>query len=120
MQVLALRLGLGIQLSLEIHHGGAQFGVGDAEHAHREETGVPRATDGNRRDWNASGHLHDGKQGIQSLQMLGGHRHTQHRHGSLGRQHARQMGRTTGAGDNGGKTPLARIVSTAERTATAD
>ena len=56
--------------------------------------------DGQGAHRDARGHLCDGEQGIDALQGLGFHRHTQHRQAGLGGGHARQMGGPTSTGDD--------------------
>ncbi len=81
----------------------ASCGIMGRQHGHGEQRGVGGAgfADGEGGDRNAARHLHDGQQRIEALQMLRRHRHAEHRHDGLGGQHARQMGRAAGAGDDG-------------------
>ena len=98
-------------------HGACGFGLARApgeqlvaqrrivvgQHRHREQRGIGRAgrADGKGGHRHALGHLHDGMQRIDALQVAAGHRHAQHRHDGLGRQHAGQVRRAAGAGDDG-------------------
>jgi hypothetical protein len=81
----------------------AQGRIAGGQHGHGKERciGSTRRTNGESSDWHAPGHLHDAVEGIDTRQMLAGHRNAQHRHGGLGREHAGQMGRAAGARDEG-------------------
>ena len=70
-------------------------------HGKQRRIGRARVADGKGGHRNALGHLHDAVQRVHALQMLAGHRHAQHRHAGFGRQHARQVRRTTGPGNDG-------------------
>ena len=60
----------------------------------------PRRTDRQRPYGNAARHLHDRQQAIHAAQRLRLHRHAQHRQVGQRRDHARQVRRATGTGDD--------------------
>ena len=72
----------------------AQRRVVGGQHGHGEQGGIgrPRLADGKGGHRHALGHLHDAVQRVYPRQGLGLHRHAQHRHHGLGRDHARQVG----------------------------
>ena len=82
------------------------------EQGHREQRGVGGAcrTDGEGGHRDARGHLHDRVQRIHTIQMFAGHRHTEHRHHGLGRQHPRQVGSTARAGNDGAQAARHGLV----------
>ena len=77
------------------------------------ETGIRRAgiAHSGRRHRNAAGHLHDRQQRIPAGKRVGPHRHANDRKRGLRRDHARQVGRAAGTGDDDVKTVAARIMS---------
>ena len=68
-----------------------------------EQRGIAstRGTDGKGGDRNAGGHLHDRQQRVETIERLRLHGHSEYRQRSLRCQHARQVGRTARAGDDG-------------------
>ena len=69
--------------------------------ANKRRVGRAGCANGEGGHRHALGHLHDAVQRIHARQVLARHRHAQHRHHRLGRQHARQVRRAAGAGDDG-------------------
>ena len=64
------------------------------------EGSVLRSVDGHRSDGDAGGHLDDGQEGVESVQGLGLHRDADDRQGGQGRDDARKVGGSSGAGDD--------------------
>ena len=77
-------------------------GIGGGEQRHGEQRGVGGAglADRERRHRDAGGHLHDAVQAVLTGEMLARYRHAEHRHRRLRREHARQMRRAAGTGDD--------------------
>ena len=65
------------------------------------------------------GHLHDGQQRILAAQVLGRHRHAEHRHFGQGRHHARQVRGAAGAGDDAAQAARVRSGARSRRAALA-
>ena len=72
------------------------------ENGSREQRGVHSAgaTNGHTADRNASRHLRYRQQGVHAIQRLGLNRDAQDRYARLGRRHARQVRRASGARDD--------------------
>ena len=81
----------------------AQFGALVGQQGHGKQGGVGSAcgANGKRGHGNALGHLHDAVQRVHALQVAAGHGHAQHGHSGLGRDHARKVGSTASARDDG-------------------
>ena len=62
--------------------------------------GILGSVDGHGRDGDTRRHLHNGQEGIQPVQGLGLHRDADDRKGGQGRNDARKVGGTAGAGDD--------------------
>jgi len=67
--------------------------------------------DGESRHRDAFRHLHGGKQRIETLQMLRGHRHAEHWKGRMRRHHAGEVGGAAGARDDGFQAALRRAFA---------
>jgi hypothetical protein len=78
------------------------------EDARGEQAGVARPADGDGRDRHPRRHLHDGQQGIHAVEVLQRHGHPDDRERGDRRQHARQVGRSPGSGDDDAQTALLR------------
>ena len=67
--------------------------VARAEDADREQPGVARLADADRRHRDAVGHLHDGEQRVEAVELLQRYRHADHRQRRHRRGHAREGAR---------------------------
>jgi len=93
------RLGL---LAAEVLELGGDRLVLERKQRDGEERGVGRAgvADRKRGDRNALGHLHRREERVEALQVLGGHRHAEHRQRGVRRDHAGEVRCTAGRGDD--------------------
>src|SRR5450759_627564 len=87
---------LGVAEGLEAD---TQRGIGESENLGRKQGRVFGATDGNRGHRDALRHLDDREERVEAAVHLCGDRHADDRQDRLGRDHARQMGRAAGTGD---------------------
>lgn len=94
-----------------------QRGVVQRQDLHRQQPGVGGAgfADRQRADRDAARHLHDGVEAVHAAQRGALHRHAQHRHQGFRRQHARQVRRTAGTGDDHVKAVGGSLLGEAEQ-----
>jgi hypothetical protein len=88
----------------------------ESEYLSGKNGGILRAPDGDRRHRNASGHLHDGQQRVQSSEILCGDGNPDHRQRSLRRQHSGKMGGPAGARNDDLDAPVDRLFRVGEET----
>ena len=89
-----------------------QRGIAGRQDRRREQPGVGRArlADRQRADRDAGRHLHDRVQRILPLERLGLDRHAEHRQMRQRGDHARQVRRAAGPGDDDLEAPVARAL----------
>ena len=91
--------GIGRDLLLERSHAGGEIGIGLGQDAHRQQAGVAGTVDGHGRHRHALGHLDDGEEAVEAVELGEGHRDPDDGEGGHRGQHARQMGGSSGPGD---------------------
>jgi hypothetical protein len=68
-----------VQPRLSVGHGVAQVRVGGAEDARGQQPGVAGAADGHGRHRHSGWHLHDGEQGVHTVEVRQRDGHADHR-----------------------------------------
>ena len=102
--------GVGGDLLLERRHAGGQVGVGLGQDAHGQQAGVAGAVDGHGGHRHALGHLHDGEEAVEAVELRERHRDPDDGQGGDRGQHAGQMGRPAGAGDDHPEPAPGRVL----------
>ena len=74
-------------------------GIGLGQDAHRQQAGVAGTVDGHGRHRDALGHLDDGEEAVEAVELGEGHRDPDDRKGGHRGQHAGQVGGPSGSGD---------------------
>ena len=75
------------------------------------------AVDRHRRHRDAPRHLHDRKQAVEAVELRQRHGHTDDRQGGHRRQHARQVGRPAGPGDQDPQAAAGRLLAVGQHLA---
>ena len=101
----ALRVGGLGELGLVVDHPLLQRRVARGEDADGQQPGVAGVADRDRRDRDAGRHLHDRQQRVHAVEVLQRHRHADDRQRRDRGEHARQVGRSPGAGDDAPASP---------------
>ena len=94
-----LGAGVGGDLLLEGRHAGREARIGLGQDAHRQQAGVAGAVDRHGRHRDALGHLDDGEQAVEAVELGEGHRDPDDRERGDRGQHAGQVGGPSGPGD---------------------
>ena len=103
-----------LELGLEVDHPLLEGGVGGGEDADREQAGVAGVADRHGRDRDARGHLDDREQGVHAVEVLQRDGYADHgQRGDRG-EHAGQVGRSPGAGDDHGESAPGRLLAVGE------
>ena len=100
-----------IALRTDQGHARAQLVIGCAEDADGKQRGIPRVVDRDRRDRNTFRHLRDRQQTVQSLEAVHRDRYADNRKCGQRGHHPRQVGGSSGAGDQPGPHILEVEVS---------
>ena len=89
--------------------------VGQGEDLGGEQRRVLGVADGHGRDRDPARHLDDREQRVEAAEVLGRDGHADHRQRRLGGEHARQVGRAAGAGDDHPDPAARRRLRVAEQ-----